>query len=641
MKSGIQMNENDIIDESDEQINLEGLQSSICVRLASLSAVSDTPNEFANSSTQFTSDAIGYSDGTWIPALVSVQGWLRFERDLEVSPADVFIPTLVEALGGDTDDDIVIIDGVATLTESGLAQLDDRLDRAVQHQETFTEAYGEETGTRASATAAWAEAWGQDEDDADDDAVGVVQATTDSWHISTFIKTNMNLTPSYQRGDVWSTAMRQKLIESILRGIPLPSIILLQPEDPDLPHEVVDGKQRLTAILRFAGKHPRAIAYAQELDEKHPGHNMVTLLQEDYPKFRNAWKAIHHTAINAAVEQEHFLPFKLRKRPKSLKGTKSPIDGVWGKYYSQISDVKVGVDRSKVLVSQIFETAPKYKIPVIEYTSTHPRQIHEVFNLYNRQGVHLNAEEIRNALYHEFEIARALLVAGDDADIKNVNVPALRNITAEMQRLARNVSEYGVSPTRYRRTKIMSWVVATLLHEDPSGSLPSTAKHIDNFLDRVRDDVADPMRGAGTLEDLFRWIGTSVEWHAGAGDETWARTFQSSLSRGGWQELQLVGSIIGVAIVFAAHPESAGEMLDDASEALYEASQTSRAGWDKSAWARPAKTQTREQWQCIANIANAVVEIAGADKDAAHQALVRNYGSSGVADLLTQAKTYA
>lgn len=630
------------ITEPDDQINLEGLQSSICVRLAALSEIADTPTEFANSSTQVTSDSLGFGDGTWIPALVNVQGWLRLDKDLEIVPAEVFIPRLVEALGGDVDDDMTTADDAVTLTESGLAQLDDRLDLAMQHQGTFIEAYNEETGTRASATAAWADAWGEDEDD-EEDSVGVVQATTEAWHILTFLNSDLNLTPSYQRGDVWSASMRQRLIESILRGIPLPSIILLRPDDPTIPYEVVDGKQRLTAILRFVGRHPRAIAYAEALTEKHPdGVDMVRLLSHDYPKFRREWKTIHHVSINTTVEQEYFLPFKLRNRPKSLKGFPSPIDGVWGKYYSQILNVKVGVEKSEVLVKQIFETAPKYKIPVIEYTSTHPRQIHEVFNLYNRQGVHLNAEEIRNAIYHELEITRALLVAGGDADIENANVPALRRIEPQMRALARNVTEYRFSPTRYRRTKIMSWVVATLLHETAEGgSLPSTAKHIDTFLDRITDAPADPMRGAGTLEDLFKWIAASVEWHAGAGDETWSPSFQSSLSRGGWQELQLVGSITGVAIVFAAHPDTAEDMLEGASEDLYEGSQTSRAGWDKSAWARPPKTQTREQWQCIANIASAVVEVTGADKHAAHQALVRNYGSSGVAALLAQAKTYA
>jgi hypothetical protein len=57
------------------------------------------------------------------------------------------------------------------------------------------------------------------------------------------------LDPPWQRGDIWSLAKKRSLIESLLLGIPLPSIILHWERDRTIT--VIDGKQRLTAIHQF------------------------------------------------------------------------------------------------------------------------------------------------------------------------------------------------------------------------------------------------------------------------------------------------------------------------------------------------------------------------------------------------------
>jgi hypothetical protein len=58
----------------------------------------------------------------------------------------------------------------------------------------------------------------------------------------------------YQRGQVWSVAQQRLLIDSLLRGYDLPKIYLRKlPEGGPRLYEVVDGKQRLTAIWRFLG----------------------------------------------------------------------------------------------------------------------------------------------------------------------------------------------------------------------------------------------------------------------------------------------------------------------------------------------------------------------------------------------------
>ncbi|KGA84647.1 hypothetical protein KQ41_02385 [Lysinibacillus fusiformis] len=57
------------------------------------------------------------------------------------------------------------------------------------------------------------------------------------------------LQPSYQRKDVWTRPKKSKLIESILRNIPIPSIYFAETNKGNW--EVVDGQQRLTSFFEF------------------------------------------------------------------------------------------------------------------------------------------------------------------------------------------------------------------------------------------------------------------------------------------------------------------------------------------------------------------------------------------------------
>lgn len=74
------------------------------------------------------------------------------------------------------------------------------------------------------------------------------------------------LSPPYQRGDVWGLTRQRNLIRSILLGVPIPSIIVNDrfsasynskgsewDEAEKLAVAVIDGKQRITAILAFLG----------------------------------------------------------------------------------------------------------------------------------------------------------------------------------------------------------------------------------------------------------------------------------------------------------------------------------------------------------------------------------------------------
>lgn len=70
--------------------------------------------------------------------------------------------------------------------------------------------------------------------------------------VSNYKEGEIDINPDFQRKFRWSDHQRSRLIESILIGVPLPSIFVYQ-NDKGI-WEVVDGVQRLSTILEFMGE---------------------------------------------------------------------------------------------------------------------------------------------------------------------------------------------------------------------------------------------------------------------------------------------------------------------------------------------------------------------------------------------------
>lgn len=70
------------------------------------------------------------------------------------------------------------------------------------------------------------------------------------WHD----REQLELVPKFQRRDVWSQNARSYLMDSVIRGKPIPKIFLRQstnPQSKKTVREVVDGQQRLRTIFGF------------------------------------------------------------------------------------------------------------------------------------------------------------------------------------------------------------------------------------------------------------------------------------------------------------------------------------------------------------------------------------------------------
>ena len=70
--------------------------------------------------------------------------------------------------------------------------------------------------------------------------------------ISLYKENEMDIHPEFQRFFRWTIEQKSRLIESILLGIPIPSVFVAQREDGIW--DVIDGLQRLSTIFEFVGE---------------------------------------------------------------------------------------------------------------------------------------------------------------------------------------------------------------------------------------------------------------------------------------------------------------------------------------------------------------------------------------------------
>ncbi|WP_199544899.1 GmrSD restriction endonuclease domain-containing protein [Paraburkholderia kururiensis] len=150
---------------------------------------------------------------------------------------------------------------------------------------------------------------------------------------------NLDLQPIFQRRPVWKAGAKSYLIDTVIRGLPIPIVFLrdrLALQSIITTREVVDGQQRLRTILSFID----------------PG------LVQDY-----------------SVEQDEFKLSKLHNEE-----------------FGGLSFSKLPPDTQRAIVG--------YEIPVHIFSAdTEDRDILQIFARLNATGVKLNDQELRNAGY--------------------------------------------------------------------------------------------------------------------------------------------------------------------------------------------------------------------------------------------------
>lgn len=575
--------------------------------LSNLSARTQLPNNVKSKPpTEFSADEVGFEDNSWLTRVVEVQGWLWLDDPLSREEAEPIIAgKLFNQLVPDTDELLFnVSDGIVRMTEQGVEALEGRLARADERSARFVEALDDDEA-RSSASAVWEQEW----DEPEVREPPNIKATVDTLPIVEFVgharEGELDLNPPYQREYIWSNPDSQKLIESILRGIPLPSIILATVADDDRL-QIVDGKQRLTSILRFVGAHPSAVAFAKEKDD-------LELFQQSFRKF-----AKKH-ALTPDDVRKHYLPFKTRNYEKT-----DPLRALSGKFYDEIREIQTPIGGKQVAVRKLFDSSSSpYRIPILRYEDTAVRDIHQVFRIYNQQGVKLNAEEIRNAVYNHLKIVQLMLfIGGDRAD------PAMAEYAVEAgvdPTFAYSViADMGFSIARFRRTKVLLWMVAALLH--PTGvpgsyRAPSTASHIDSFLEAI-DKKLPRLRVTQVLTELAKDLVAAIELHAEA-DRAWHPRFRSKRESGTkWEELGAVASLAACLVLVTVNKKDRLLKNQDPVRAVTK----QKKG--------PDSTQNKTQWGHISDSLLSILEAVGVSSDEMRKALEERYGTSAVDGLI-------
>ena len=302
----------------DLAVRIEEVENDIAESIAVLSTLEQVPTTFDRAPVGVDAGAIRFSDGSWRDALLGVEEWLGLAAPLDSSSPEAFDASLKSSLL--VNQPHVTLGTLDRLTF--LEFLSARLERAntfAQDFQTELEAAVEGRADVDVASANWTQSWedpGNGDGDEDDHAAPI-HAQSKTLPIVQFVQYAVDgaleASPSYQRADVWPTGDAQLLIESVLRGIPLPSVILLEIElGDDIAYEVVDGKQRLTSILRFIGQHPQARQAVSAKAAEWGEPDLLEIFDGDYRRFKRLWKRHERTSLTASVEREHYFPFPLR-----------------------------------------------------------------------------------------------------------------------------------------------------------------------------------------------------------------------------------------------------------------------------------------------------------------------------------------
>lgn len=179
-------------------------------------------------------------------------------------------------------------------------------------------------------------------------------ANTLSWFRDRYIEGSLTIKPSYQRNAVWMARQKCWLVESVLKGLPIPEVFIqtVTTEDGDTEYAVVDGQQRIRALLQFVG--------AETDDDQ--------------------------------VEFDRFALDKLE--------TTSPW---YGKTFDQLTtDERVAYF--------------KYRLSIRYLESNDEEEIKEMFRRLNKFTAPLKPQELRNATYGGPFAALALKLADDHGD---------------------------------------------------------------------------------------------------------------------------------------------------------------------------------------------------------------------------------
>jgi len=432
------------------------------------------------------------------------------------------------------------------------------------------------------------------------------------------------------------------LMNSIFMGIPLPSVILFETQEGN--YQIIDGKQRITSILRFIGKLPKARDFMQK---KMPEMKIVLTdqivqmvgltsladvvlsgddaniepgLSNKQVKRYKTWKNNKLYGLKSSEEKDFgkkYLPFSLGTKEFSDTPSLSKLNG---KYFHEIRDVEIDMLKKQESVRTIFEGYSEYKIPIIIYDSgTKPQQIRRVFKRYNKTGQSLNATEVNNAAYQSIDAMKITMAMSRIRPERGETeiLPGIYDtvVAPESIKMEEFFKACQINNKRFGWAKLFSLILSLLYLEPPRKkggevTYPGTGKFIESFFDsELNKDPADRLiQKNSNCKKLAEIIGESADslssevlWEILDGCHTWS----SSKENGKWSEPALVSMMVA-SIICHSSGVNLEEKINDADEDFSEYLETHEP---------LGKTQSNLQWQYYAQTVTDVCNIFGVSKD--------------------------
>lgn len=119
-----------------------------------------------------------------------------------------------------------------------------------------------------------------------------IALTTSNLSVNTlqamFSDRHLKLRPAFQRNLVWNTEQQSFLVDTVLRGLPVPEVYVQKATSDDGTDEstiVVDGQQRITALLKFLNGQ-LVLVGNDELDDRWKNKNFDDLDNDLKKRFR-------------------------------------------------------------------------------------------------------------------------------------------------------------------------------------------------------------------------------------------------------------------------------------------------------------------------------------------------------------------
>jgi hypothetical protein len=164
---------------------------------------------------------------------------------------------------------------------------------------------------------------------------------------------SLQLRPKFQRGSVWKSSDKSLLIDSLLKGFPVP-LIILQDEYPEIGstpiRRVVDGQQRLRTLISYIDrsllgddiKESDFFSFRpQGIHHTHPGYQFVDLSREQQMQILET--RISAVILNSRTSEPAVLEVYDRLNRTGTKLSAQELR--WAKYRSDFSELCYRITR--------------------------------------------------------------------------------------------------------------------------------------------------------------------------------------------------------------------------------------------------------------------------------------------------------